>query len=164
MALPALTLRPPGPADEQEFRAAHEVMAREGFVFGLGLDGLDWSAYLRRLAEVEAGERLDGFVPATFLVAEAEGVIVGRTSIRHRLNAELAVVGGHIGYCVLPAHRGRGHATEILRQSLPVARRHGVTRVLLTCDETNLASRKVIEHCGGVVEGTDGRTRRYWIG
>lgn len=163
MALPALTLRPPGPGDEAEFRAAHEVLAREGVVFGLGLDGLAWPDYLRRLAEIEAGERLDGFVPATFLVAEAGGVIVGRTSIRHRLNADLAVYGGHIGYCVLPAHRGRGHATEILRRSLPVARAHGVTRALLTCDETNTASRKVIEHCGGVLDGSDGRTRRYWI-
>jgi predicted acetyltransferase len=164
MALPALTLRPPAAADEALFRAAHEVMAREGFVFGLGLDGLDWPGYLRRLAEVEAGVRLGGFVPATFLVAEADGVIVGRTSIRHRLNAELAVLGGHIGYCVLPAHRGRGHAKEILRQSLPVARAHGVDRALLTCDETNTASWKVIEHCGGVLESSDGQTRRYWIG
>jgi predicted acetyltransferase len=164
MALPALTLRPPATTDEEEFRAAHAVMAREGFVFGLGLDGLDWPDYLRRLAEVEAGSRVDGFVPATFLVAEAGGVIVGRTSIRHRLNAELAVLGGHIGYCVLPAHRGYGHATEILRQSLPVARAHGVTRALLTCDEENTASQKVIERCGGVLEGSDGRSRRYWIG
>ncbi|MBB4907690.1 GNAT family N-acetyltransferase [Actinophytocola algeriensis] len=164
MALPALTLRPPGPGDEAEFRAAHEVMAREGIVFGLGLDGLDWPGYLRRLAEVEAGARLDGFVPATFLVAEAGGVIVGRTSIRHELNATLAVLGGHIGYCVLPARRGRGHAKEILRQSLPVARARGVTRALLTCDETNTASQKVIEHCGGVLESSDGHNRRYWIG
>lgn len=163
VARPALTLRPPGPADEAEFRAAHEVMAREGFVFGLGLDGLPWSAYLRRLAEIEAGVRPDGFVPATFLVAEAGGVLVGRTSIRHRLNAALAAVGGHIGYCVLPDHRGRGYAKEILRLSLPVAHAHGVPRALLTCDETNLASRKVIEACGGVLESTDGHTRRYWL-
>jgi predicted acetyltransferase len=139
-------------------------MAREGVVFGLGLDGLDWPGYLRRLAEVEAGVRLDGFVPATFLVAEAGGVIVGRTSIRHELNATLAVLGGHIGYCVLPAHRGRGHAKEILWQSLPVARARGVPRALLTCDETNTASQKVIEHCGGVLESSDGHSRRYWVG
>jgi predicted acetyltransferase len=152
MALPALTLRPPGSGDEAQFRAAHEVMAREGFVFGLGLDGRDWPDYLRRLAEVEAGVRLDGFVPATFLVAEAGGVIVGRTSIRHELNAVLAELGGHIGSCVLPD------------QSLPVARAHGVTRALLTCDETNTGSQKVIEHCGGVLESSDGHNRRYWIG
>jgi predicted acetyltransferase len=45
----------------------------------------------------------------------------------------------------------------------------GVERVLVTCDEDNLASAKVIERCGGVFESVvdqpDGGTRllRYWI-
>ena len=164
MALPALTLRPPVLADEQVFRRAHARLAEEGFVFGLGLSGLAWPYYLHRLAEIETGQDPHGRVPASFLLAEVDGVVVGRTSIRHELDEQLAIVGGHIGYCVLPEHRGRGYATEILRQSLAVAKDHGVTRALLTCDETNVASQRVIEHCGGELEGTDGRTRRYWIG
>jgi predicted acetyltransferase len=164
MALPALTLRPPVLADEQVFRRAHARLAEEGFVFGLGLSGLAWPYYLRRLAEIEAGQDPYGRVPASFLLAEVAGEVVGRTSIRHELDEQLAVAGGHIGYCVLPEHRRRGYATEILRQSLAVAKDHGVTRALLTCDETNVASQKVIEHCGGELESTDGRTRRYWIG
>lgn len=164
MAVPALTLRPPVLADEQVFRRAHALLADEGFVFGLGLSGLSWPYYLHRLAEVEAGEDPYGRVPASFLLAEVDGVIVGRTSIRHRLDEQLAVEGGHIGYCVLPAHRRRGYATEILRQSLVAARHRGVTKALLTCHETNVASQKVIEHCGGELESTNGRTRRYWIG
>lgn len=162
MAVPALILRRPAVADEPEFRRAHALLAEEGFVFGLGLDGRSWQPYLDWLVSVEADRA--PVVPASFLLAEVDGVIIGRTSIRHRLDEQLAVEGGHIGYCVLPAHRRRGHATEILRQSLTVARLHGVTKALLTCDETNLASRKVIEHCGGALESTDGRTRRYWIG
>ena len=162
MAVPALTLRRPVVADEPVVRQAHALLAEEGFVFGLGLDGRSWQSYLDWLATVEAG--MAPWVPASFLLAEVDGVVVGRTSIRHRLDEQLAVEGGHIGYCVLPAHRGRGHATEILRQSLTVARAHGVTKALLTCDETNVASRRVIEHCGGALESTDGRTRRYWIG
>lgn len=162
MAVPALTLRPPTVADEQTVREAHALMAEEGFVFGLGLAGRSWRTYLDWLAAAEAGRV--SWVPASFLLAEVDGVLVGRTSIRHRLDEKLAVEGGHIGYCVLPAHRRHGHATEILRQSLTVARLHGVTKALLTCDETNLPSRKVIEHCGGALESTDGHTRRYWIG
>jgi predicted acetyltransferase len=162
MAVPALRLRPPAVADEQTVREAHALLAAEGFVFGLGLDGRPWRSYLDWLATVEAGQA--PWVPASFLLAEVDGVIVGRTSIRHRLDEQLAVEGGHIGYCVLPAHRRRGHATEILRQSLTVAHHHGVTKALLTCDETNLASQKVIEHCGGALESTNGHTRRYWIG
>lgn len=164
MALPALTLRPPEPGDEQEFRRAHALLAEEGHVFGLGLSGLTWQYYLTRLSQVETGDRSHGRVPATFLLAEVDGVLVGRTSIRFELNAELAVTGGHIGYCVLPAHRRRGYATEILRQSLVVAREHGVTRALVTCDETNRASRRVIEKCGGELENVVAGTCRYWIG
>ena len=42
----------------------------------------------------------------------------------------------------------RGYATEILRQSLVIARANGVDRVLVYCDEDNAGSRAVIESCG----------------
>ncbi len=108
---------------------------------------------------------------STWLVAEVDGEIVGRTSIRHELNAYLAFHGGHIGYGVRPAFRRRGHATEILRQSLVIARSYGVDRALVTCDDDNIGSAAVIEACGGVlervvpaVESDDGVAfRRYWI-
>jgi len=110
-----------------------------------------------------------GWVPATFLLAEAEGRVVGRVSIRHELNAFLAEFGGHIGYAVRPTFRRRGYATDILRQSLHVAQRLGIERALVTCGVDNVGSAKVIEKCGGVFEGVapgrDGiaARRRYWI-
>lgn len=169
-AVPALRLRPLRFADEEPFVAAHRELAAEGFRFGLSFEpGTSWSAYLRLVEERRAGTKLpDGFVPATFLVAEVGGEIVGRASIRHELNAFLAREGGHIGYCVLRDHRRRGYATEILRQSLVVARAVGVDDVLVTCDDDNVASTTVIEKCGGqldsVVQCESGAPlRRYWI-
>jgi predicted acetyltransferase len=110
----------------------------------------------------------EGLVPAAFRIAEVDGELVGRTSIRFALNDYLAAFGGHIGYVVLPAHRRRGYATEILRQSLVIAGENGVDRVLLTTDDTNVGSATVIERCGGVLEAVvpdeDGHPmRRYWI-
>jgi predicted acetyltransferase len=167
-----LRLRPLREADELPFAAAHAALAGEGFHFGLDgyQAGCSWPGYLGRVRDGQAGINLPaGRVPATFLVADVAGQIVGRISIRHELNEFLRQQGGHIGYAVLPAHRGRGYATEMLRQGLLIARSLGVDRVLVTCDDDNVASRKVIERCGGKLNSTgiahDGSTliRRYWI-
>lgn len=72
-------------------------------------------------------------------------------------------VGGHIGYDVRPTARRRGHATAMLRAALPIARRIGIETVLVTCDLTNTASRKVIESCGGRFEDERGGKLRFWV-
>ena len=151
--------------------AAHRVLADEDFQFGLGYeDGMDWARYLRRLEDQRCGIDLPaGRVAATFLVADVHGQLVGRTSIRHELTEYLAREGGHIGYAVVAEHRRRGYATEILRQSLVIARAIGVERVLVTCDDDNVGSATVIERCGGVFDSLVTRSddttlcRRYWI-
>jgi predicted acetyltransferase len=51
----------------------------------------------------------------------------------------------------------------MLRLALPVARTLGITRVLLTCDVGNVASRKVIEANGGRIEDERRGVLRYWI-
>lgn len=166
----AVRLRPLRADDEAAFRSAHEEMLPEGFYFGIRFDQeAPWSNYLTMLDDHQCGVNLpENFVPSTFLVADVAGEIVGRTSIRHALNDFLAREAGHIGYGVLPARRRRGYATEILRQSLIIARAIGIDRVLVTCDDDNAGSATVIESCGGrmdsVVRGTDGTPkRRYWI-
>lgn len=166
-----LRLRPLRIDDEDEARAAHAELAPEGFSFLLDWRrDVGWEAYLERLDRRRRGVDLPpDRVPASFLVADVGGELVGRVSIRYELNAHLTNFGGHIGYGVRPGHRRRGYATEILRQSLIVARAQGVDRVLLTCDEANVASGTVIRRLGGRLEdvrlGEDGRTplARYWI-
>jgi predicted acetyltransferase len=94
---------------------------------------------------------------------------VGRISILHELNDALRVEGGHIGYDTVPSFRGRGIATEMLRQALPLAFALGLTSVLLTCDDTNAASIRVIERNGGSLRETKAihpdrpLKRYYWI-
>lgn len=162
----SLTLRSLRPDDEAACRALHRELARENFDFLLAQG--EWLAIMRHHAECEAGVNLpQGFVPSSFRVAEVDGEIVGRVSIRHELNDYLQTFGGHVGYAVGPAYRRRGYATEILRQSVNFLRAKGTDRILVTCRDVNHASAAVIESCGGVLENTvhNGQTliRRYWI-
>lgn len=99
-----------------------------------------------------------------------DGDVVGFIQLRHALNDFLENVGGHIGYSVRPSARRQGHARRALGLVLDEARRLGLERVLLTCDEDNAASARTIESQGGELQdvfdgaayGT-GPKRRYWI-
>jgi RimJ/RimL family protein N-acetyltransferase len=82
----------------------------------------------------------------------------------HRLTPRLTRQGGQIGYQVAPRHRRRRHATAMLAAALVYCRDIlGMTRVLLTCAESNTASRRVIEGNGAVLDNTLDGECRYWI-
>jgi predicted acetyltransferase len=156
---------------ESFLRAVREFQA-EGLAWWRGDDFAaieqDFAMFVaNRLAHAKG--RPNGLVPKTHLWAVAEDEFVGRLSIHHELNEVLRAEGGHIGYDTVPSFRGRGVATEMLRQALPIARELGLREVLLTCDDTNAASIRVIERNGGVLRETKviaaGRPakRYYWI-
>ena len=88
---------------------------------------------------------------------------LGTLVIRPELTPELVADGGHIGFHVSPAWRRQGHATRMLAAGLAEAQQLGLTRVLLTCDPTNEASRKTIMANGGRLDETLGTELRYWI-
>jgi predicted acetyltransferase len=107
--------------------------------------------------------RPDGWVPCTTRWLVSGRDYLARIAIRHRLTPYLLEVGGHIGYDTRPSARRRGHATEMLSASLPIARDLGIDAVLVTCDADNSASRRVIEANGGVLEDQRGPKLRFWI-
>ncbi len=117
---------------------------------------------LRADAEEET-PRPVGFVPGTTLWYVEGDEYLGRLAIRHRLTPNLLEVGGHIGYDVRPSARRRGHATAMLKAALPLAYELGIESALVTCDEDNLASAKVILNNGGVYEDSRSGKRRYWV-
>jgi predicted acetyltransferase len=114
-------------------------------------------------------------VPATNLWVVEDGRYCGAIQLRHRLTPRLATLGGHVGYSVRPSARLRGHAAFALRGVLPRAARLGLDRVLVTCDDDNVASHRTVERAGGVLEdvrepdehatamGFATPIRRYWI-
>jgi predicted acetyltransferase len=152
-----LQLVPPNEAYRDSFLRALREFQREGLSWWVGgdLEGVehDFAAFVAtKLAD--ATRRTATSVPKTHLWAIADDEVVGRISIWHELTDALRVEGGHIGYDTAPSFRSRGVATEMLRQALPVARALGLPAVLLTCDDTNAASIRVIERNGGALRET----------
>ena len=98
---------------------------------------------------------------------------IGIIHIRIELTPFLLSYGGHIGYGVNPKYWRQGYGTELLRIGLiRIKELIKDDRVLVTCDDDNIGSAKVIENNGGVLEnivfnideyGDKVLTRRYWI-
>ena len=131
-----------------------------------------YGMFLRRWRKFNEGRHLPShLVPATkyFLLEEGSPKILGVIDIRHRLNDYLLNnPGGHIGYAVAPSERRKGFATQQLRLGLEKCREMGINPVLVTCHKENIASARVIQKNGGVLEDErvigDGRIfQRYWI-
>ncbi|TFG47244.1 MAG: GNAT family N-acetyltransferase, partial [Candidatus Brocadiia bacterium] len=110
-----------------------------------------------------------GWVPANTYWLICEDRIVGTCNLRHELNDFLKNFGGHVGYSIRPTERGKGYGNLILGLSLEKARDLGIKRVLVTCDDNNIASARVIENNGGKLadkikkDDTEVLLRRYWI-
>ena len=146
--------------------ADHSMIGRELREFGDRWGTIEgFAAYVGwlRSQALEESPRPEGFVPSTTLWWVQDDDYLGRVAIRHRLTPPLLEGGGHIGYDVRPSARRRGHATAMLRAVLPVARGLGIESALVTCDVTNIPSRKVIEANGGVFEDQRGEKLRFWV-
>ncbi len=146
---------------------------------GLSLDGgsglgkaasvESWLEQVRLMARPETCP--EGLVPDSLYLAirETDGKMVGIIDLRqfddHPI---LSVWGGHIGYSVRPSEQRRGCGTEMVRLLLPIAREKGLKRVMVTCNDGNTASEKIIRKNGGVYEKSvrvEGRgiIKRFWI-
>lgn len=107
--------------------------------------------------------RVQWAVPVTELWYVDGEHYLGLVLIRHRLTDPLERDGGHIGYHVVPRHRRHGHATRMLAEVAGVCRGLGLESLLITCDEANLGSRRVIEHNGAVLDDVLDGQARYWL-
>ncbi len=79
------------------------------------------------------------FIPDTPFHLFGDGYPLGFSNLLHELNENLKARGGHIGYCIRPTERKKGYGYVILD-------------LLVTCDESNIPYRKIIEKNGGRID------------
>lgn len=138
-------------------------------------DFLDPSRYdiFQHIEKFRLGDNLpDKYVKATYLWLIDNDEFIGEVSIRHSLTEALLRFGGNIGYAIRYSKWNNGLGTMMLSKALIYAKETiGLNKVLITCDNNNIASAHVIEKNGGilqdkiinVIDGIERTTRRYWI-
>ena len=72
----------------------------------------------------------------------------GEIHLRIGNTDHMRLFGGHIAYGVRPEYRGHYFAGRALRLLTPLARRHGLSELWITCNPENVASRRTCEFAG----------------
>lgn len=153
----------PTPLARDSFIEAARDLRDEGWLPGFPVDEVaaDFDGYVRRVLDGKHGWN----VPISTLWYLDGLTYLGTVIIRHRLTPELTRRGGHIGYHIAPRHRRQGHATAMLAAAIAYCGDTlGLTRLLVTCAESNTGSRRVIETNGAVLENILDGECRYWLG
>lgn len=107
----------------------------------------------------------------TYIGINEKAEIIGAIGLRWKEVGVLKTFGGMIGYSIRPSKRGKGYASEMLEFALKEYKKEQTLRerILITCKDFNIASKKVIEKNGGKYIDTyyneeDGYNYlRYWL-
>lgn len=103
------------------------------------------------------------YVPQTIYWLYVDNYPVGYGKLRHYLDDNLLNHGGHIGCVIRPSCRNQGYGKVLLKEIVKKAKEKNIESVLLTCDEINIASRRIIEANNGVLKDLDNGVCKYWI-
>jgi len=162
-------IRPTSDYKESWGKALAEFQAEGAEEFwNLPAEPVDFQEYKRKTKEHSYGKNLppEGVPSSTFWLVD-KGVFIAHINIRHQLNEFFENVIGHIGYAVRPSERKKGYGTKLLELGLKKAKQIGLDKVFITCDETNIGSKIIIEENGGEfqdkVPHQPEKKLRYWI-
>jgi predicted acetyltransferase len=101
-----------------------------------------------RFEKTEPGDPLLGLAPSCrFRIFDEHGTEVGHINFRVGATRHITMTAGHIGYAILPEHRGFSYAYHACLALAPFIRLH-YDRVILTSNPENAPSIRIIEKLG----------------
>ena len=131
-------------------------------------------SYKKYLERCEADKNIESINPnwsnaTNYLLVDENNHIYGCSQFRHHILGELVNVGGNFAYAIRPSERGKGYGTIQLKLLIEKAKEFGLEKVLVTCRENNIGSKKTMEKFIGEADTLvpsihDGIMEyRYWI-
>lgn len=121
-------------------------MAFEFYDAGLLVDG-DLTLLLdQTLVDISGSETLPTY--KFRMVGSTDEAEMGFINLRIGTGENLTRYRGHIGFGVNPRFRGRRYAARSCVLLLPLARRHVLDPLWITCNPDNIASRRTCERLG----------------
>ena len=108
------------------------------------------------LIDTRPGHPGRGYVPVYVFQMRRPGqsIRMGQLSLRIGSTEHIEIYAGHIGYSVEPAFRGHRYAARSCRLVYPLALRHEINPVWITCNPDNTPSRRTCEIAGGILVET----------
>jgi predicted acetyltransferase len=96
------------------------------------------------LAAKQPADLTKGWVPyyVFHIMCAKTGRRAGEIHLRAGNTGHLRLYGGHVAYGIHPEFRGNHFAARALRRLMPLARRHGLPELWITCNPENVASRR----------------------
>ena len=173
-----LFLREPTMDDKDEIFQIYKELSECGDEYpfeGAGrLDKLLNKSYEEWLNDCKADKTIETINPerangTNYLLVDENNHIYGFSQLRHNLKGQLINIGGNIGYVIRPTERRKGYGTIQLQLLLEKATELGLDKVLVTCRENNIGSKKTIEKCLGKPDKSfpskypNIMELRYWI-
>lgn len=101
--------------------------------------------------EVLLEEVLNGWEDEEYYWLVDEERFLGDIVLRKKLSPEQLVIGGHISYFVSINQRNKGYGKMLLEHGIKRAEELELGKIIITCYEDNIYSKKLIEGAGGVL-------------
>jgi predicted acetyltransferase len=108
-----------------------------------------------RLVATEPADPAKDWVPYYIfhVISAKTEARAGEIHLRIGDTEHMRMYGGHVAYGVRPEYRGAHFAGRALRLLMPLARRHGLSELWITCNPENIASRRTCEFAGAELIG-----------